>query len=152
MFGFHGGRYDFKGRNDTVYSFFSARHFAVNVLFMHDTFHMGGTCKTCTTSTVHGSFMKELFFNLTTDANTSISVHFAAMDPSTAQLTSLLPGADATQSSVLKVSQAVPGVKELNIDDVHIRLERIHTREVRLAVSNGWYKIVAKSRMYPWAD
>merc|ERR1711898_83391 len=67
MFGSHGDRFDFKGLNNTVYNVFSAHHFAANVLFMHDTFHMGGTCPRCSTKTVHGSFMKEVFLNLTTD-------------------------------------------------------------------------------------
>jgi hypothetical protein len=119
---------------------------------MHDTFHMGGTCPRCSTKTVHGSFMKEVFLNLTTDANTSVTVHFTALTPSTARLTSLLPGVDAKQSMELKVSQVLPGAKELTFDNVLVRLERIHTREVRLKVSNGKFEVVAKSRMYPYAD
>ena len=152
MFGSNGDRFDFKGRNETVYNVFSTRHFAANVLFMHDTFHMGGTCPRCSTKTVHGSFMKEVFLNLTTDANTSVTVHFTALTPSTARLTSLLPGVDAKQSMELKVSQVLPGAKELTFDNVLVRLERIHTREVRLKVSNGKFEVVAKSRMYPYAD
>ena len=56
--GLHGDRFDNKGENNTVYCTFSSRDLHANVLFMYDTFLMGGTCANCMTKVVQGSFMK----------------------------------------------------------------------------------------------
>ena len=41
-----------------MYCTFSSRDLHANVLFMYDTFLMGGTCANCMTKVVQGSFMK----------------------------------------------------------------------------------------------
>ena len=58
MFGLHKGRYDYRGKNNTIYCSFSSRSLVANVLFMHDTFLLGPTCEACETKVVQGSFMK----------------------------------------------------------------------------------------------
>ena len=52
----------------------------------------------------------------------------------------------------LKVSTVLPSKDEFIADNVQVQLERVSSRESRLTVKNDDYKIVAKSRMYPWAD
>jgi hypothetical protein len=145
MYGLHGDRYDFKGRNNTIYCAFSTRSLVANVLFLHDTFYMGGVCTSCPVKTVQGSFMKEVFVVLNTDDETQISVHFAASNPSFAQHSLMANGE-------LKVSRSVVTADEIAIANVQIRLQRIHTRETRLTVSDGMYKLICKSRMYPYAQ
>jgi hypothetical protein len=77
----------------------------------------------------------------------TLNIHFSAAVPSTAQ---------CQQSTVpvgeLKVSQVAPSSDEFSVDNVHVRLARINQREVHLKVNDDQYKIVAKSRMYPYAD
>uniref|UniRef100_A0A6T9ENE9 Uncharacterized protein n=1 Tax=Haptolina ericina TaxID=156174 RepID=A0A6T9ENE9_9EUKA len=145
IYGLHGDRYDFKGRNNTIYCVFSTRSLVANVLFLHDTFYMGGVCTSCPVKTVQGSFMKEVFVVLNTDDETQFSVHFAVSNPSFAQHSLMANGE-------LKVSHSVVTADEIAIANVQIRLQRIHTRETRLTVSNGMYKLICKSRMYPYAQ
>ena len=77
----------------------------------------------------------------------TLNIHFSAAVPSTAK---------CQQSTVpvgeLKVSQVAPSSDEFSVDNVHVRLARINQREVHLKVNDDQYKIVAKSRMYPYAD
>ena len=77
----------------------------------------------------------------------TLNIHFSAAVPSTAQ---------CQQSTVpvgeLKVSQVAPSSDEFSVDNVHVRLARINQREVHLKVNDDQYKIVTKSRMYPYAD
>ena len=145
VYGGHGERYDFKGGDKIVYGVLSTPTLAANVRFELDTFFLGGTCGNCATKTVHGSFMKELYAILTTDTKTSIMTKFSVMSPSTAQH-SLLP------SGELKVSQISPSADEIAVDNVKVRLERINTRETHFSASDGQFTIVAKCRMYPWAE
>ena len=140
-----GGHFDFRGVTNKIYSMVSTPTIAANVRFEDDTFLMGGTCESCETKIVHGSFMKELYIMLTTDQNTTVKARFSASIPSRAPH-SLLPGGE------LKVSTVVPSSEDIEVDNVKLHLERINKREARFTVSDSQFQLVAKSRMYPWAD
>jgi len=79
-----GGHFDFRGVTNTTYSMVSTPTIAANVRFEDDTFLMGGTCASCDTKIVHGSFMKELYIMLTTDQNVTVKARFSASNPSRA--------------------------------------------------------------------
>jgi len=148
--GLHGDRFDNKGENNTVYCTFSSRDLHANVLFMYDTFLMGGTCANCMTKVVQGSFMKEIFLVANTAANTTLNIFFSAMSPSLAKYS--IPHHRLLPDGELKVSAVLPSKDEFIADNVQVQLERVSARESHLTVKNDEYKIVAKSRMYPWAD
>mmetsp|Transcript_29122 Transcript_29122/g.65948 ORF Transcript_29122/g.65948 Transcript_29122/m.65948 type:complete len:205 (-) Transcript_29122:390-1004(-) len=52
----------------------------------------------------------------------------------------------------LKVSTELPTSDALEVDNVKLHLERINKREARFTASDSQFMLVAKSRMYPWAD
>jgi hypothetical protein len=76
ILGLHGGRYDFRGKNDTIYCVFSSRDVVANVLFLHDTFFLGGTCQSCRTKIVRGSFMKVRWH-----VSVQLAHHLTPLDP-----------------------------------------------------------------------
>jgi hypothetical protein len=150
LHGLHGDRYDVKGKNNTLYCTFSSRDLVANVLFMHDTFLMGGMCASCVTKVVRGSFMKEIFLVANTAADAILNIRFSAMAPSIAKYS--MPQSRGLLDGELKVSTMLASKKEFIADNVQIQLERINHRESHLKVKNDEYKLVAKSKMYPYAD
>ena len=64
MGGADGDRIDFKGDDGAVYNLLSALRFALNALFEHAAFVMGGTCSTCSQKTVQGSFIQATLIRL----------------------------------------------------------------------------------------
>jgi len=102
------------------------------------------------TKVVQGSFMKEIFLVANTAANTTLNIFFSAMSPSLAKYS--IPHHRLLPDGELKVSAVLPSEDEFIADNVQVQLERVSARESHLTVKNDEYKIVAKSRMYPWAD
>jgi hypothetical protein len=99
---------------------------------------------------------KELYLVLTTEGSTTVKAHFFASRPSTVEhsVTPLLRTSLPSHllGGVLKVSESMASQAEYTIENVQVHLRRLNTREVHLSASNEQYKIVAKSRFYPWAD
>ena len=85
-----------------------------------------------------------------TAANTTLNIFFSAMSPSLAKYS--IPHHRLLPDGELKVSAVLPSKDEFIADNVQVQLERVSARESHLTVKNDEYKIVAKSRMYPWAD
>ena len=86
-----------------------------------------------------------------TVANITLNIYFSAMIPSLAKY-SIPQHRLALPDGELKVSTVLPSKDEFVVENVQVQLERISARESHLKVKNDEYKIVAKSRMYPWAD
>ena len=85
-----------------------------------------------------------------TAANATLNIFFSAMSPSFAKYS--IPQHRLLVDGELKVSAVLPSKDEFIADNVQVQLERISSRESHLTTKNAEYKIVAKSRMYPWAD
>ena len=94
--------------------------------------------------------LQEIFLVANTAANTTLNIFFSAMSPSLAKYS--IPHHRLLPDGELKVSAVLPSKDEFIADNVQVQLERVSTRESHLTVKNDEYKIVAKSRMYPWAD
>jgi hypothetical protein len=95
--------------------------------------------------------LQEIFLVANTAANTTLNIFFSAMSPSLAKY-SIPQHRLAISDGELKVSAVLPSKDEFIVDNVQVQLERVSARESHLTVKNDEYKIVAKSRMYPWAD
>ena len=95
--------------------------------------------------------LQEIFLVANTAANTTLNIFFSAMSPSLAKYS--IPQHHLLPDGELKVSAVLPSKDEFIANNVQVQLERVSTlRESHLTVKNDEYKIVAKSRMYPWAD
>ena len=94
--------------------------------------------------------LQEIFLVANTAANTTLNIFFSAMSPSLAKCS--IPQNRLLLEGELKVSALLPSKDEFIADNVQVQLQRVSTRESHLTVKNDEYKIVAKSRMYPWAD
>merc|ERR1712060_414776 len=143
MGGFHGDRFSFRGRDNTLYALLAARHFQVNGLFMPATFTMGGTCEKCAQKTVHGSFIKSIYFHARPSAtNKTVLVEYHAEEPSHAMLTTV-DAHTGTMSTEIEVAVKMPDVSEYTVEDVSVQLSRKHMREAAIDVRNGEFKVTA---------
>jgi hypothetical protein len=154
--GAHGDRFDFSGKDDTVYALFSAKGLALNALFSKASFVMGGTCARCTVKTVHGSFMKVAYFRAKTKTGKTLTVEYKADEPSRAALTEIEPGKEELAFLAarrdLGVSQNMPDAIEAKTDDVSVRLARKHKREAAVTVRNGDFEVEVSSRYLGYAE
>lgn len=154
LIGFHGDKFDFRGRNNTVYALLSARHLAVNALFALQTFVMGGTCERCSFKTVHGSFIKAVYVRTLTSAGKTVRFAYLADAPSRAAITTEVDGVDVRGGAVhteAEVSTSTPDATQYVIDDVTLNLARKHAREATLTISNGEFEVQATSRFLSWS-
>jgi hypothetical protein len=103
------------------------------------------------TSPTLRSVLQEIFLVVNTVASITLKIYFSVMSPSLAKY-SIPQHRQALPDGELKVSTVLPSKDEFVVDNVQIQLERVSARESRLKVKNDEYKIVAKCRMYPWAD
>jgi len=150
--GFDGDKFDFRGRNDTVYSLLSTRHFALNALFVSKTFVLGGTCKMCVRKTVHGSFINAVYFRALTSASKTLKVEYRAAEPSHALLS--VEGGDSvgmSKQTEVEVDVAKPDSVQYTVDDVTVHLVRKHSREAAITVANGQFEVKVASVFLGWA-
>ena len=81
----HGGKADFKGRNDTIYCMLSARNLTVNTLFRHDVYNWRS-------KVVFGSWMKTVYITAEVHAadknKTFVQISYDPDHASSAQLIS----------------------------------------------------------------
>jgi len=155
FYGADGDRIDFKGKDNTVYNLLSAYGLALNALFTHVTFFMGGMCERCSRKTVHGSFMKVAYFRARTSTGTMLTVEYKADEPSHAALTTSGAGEEALPFATegdITVSQKMPDTIEHKQDDVSVTLTRKHAREAAVAVRNGDFEVTAASRYLGYAE
>ena len=133
----------------------TALHHTCVTTFVHQppraiTTHVPRTLTHLTTLSYISFVLQEIYLVAHTAANVTLNISFSATSPSLAKYSiqqhRLLPDGE------LKVSAVLPSKDEFIADNVQVQLERVSSRESHLTVKNDEYKIVAKSRMYPWAD
>jgi len=140
--GAHGDVFDFKGEDKVVYSMFSARGFAVNARFDHDVYSLGDT-------EVHGSFITKAYVSVQLPGQKdAVQISFDATRPDLAQL------AIGRRRTGLAISPF--GVNEANIDtftqdELVVTLSKPHMNTAVLEVSDGFWRVVCKARLYPYS-
>eukprot|EP00326_Haptolina_ericina_P032632 CAMPEP_0181252516 /NCGR_PEP_ID=MMETSP1096-20121128/47512_1 /TAXON_ID=156174 ORGANISM="Chrysochromulina ericina, Strain CCMP281" /NCGR_SAMPLE_ID=MMETSP1096 /ASSEMBLY_ACC=CAM_ASM_000453 /LENGTH=281 /DNA_ID=CAMNT_0023350291 /DNA_START=295 /DNA_END=1140 /DNA_ORIENTATION=+ len=120
----HGDRFDFRGKDDTVYNLLSHANVSVNALFQTADYTSSGPRH----KLVHGSFMRKAFVTVLTNMSHTLRVEYAAARPLTSKAT--VDGADISAS----------GRSEVNIDNIAVSLNgrtlTIQTPEWLIRVSS----------------
>lgn len=128
MFGGHGGRYDFRGKDKMWYNLLSTANLSVAVLFQNDVF--GWRYKT-----VDGSFMTAIAITAGTTAGRNVTAIYYANAPSKI---------DVTDGPVSH--WGVGEDQPLVLHNVSMQLSAAHL----FSLSNGQWLVEAKSRLYPY--
>ena len=122
----HGDRFDYKGRNNTVYNMLSHTNISINALFMYADF------KTPSSKLVHGSFMRAAFVAVRTNASRILHIEYRSNHSLSASV------------GLGSVSHEVPTGEALKIDNVDISLE-----DRALSVKTPEWLTIASSKVMP---
>jgi len=140
--GAHGDKFDFKGADHMIYAMFSARDFAVNARFEHDVYSLGRT-------EVHGSFITESFVSVRLAGRDPLHVAYSAACPHSATITTGGHHQIALAISPFDVNEAA--VDSYELDGLRVQLSKSHMNEATLLISNGFWQVTCRSRLYPYS-
>ena len=122
----HGGRFDHKGKNNTIYNLLSHTNVSVNSLFMYADF------KTPSSKLVHGSFMRAAFVAVRTNASRMLHIEYRSDHSLSASV------------GIESVSHEMAAGEALKIDNVDISL-----KDRTLSVKTPEWTTTATSKVMP---
>jgi hypothetical protein len=124
----HGGRFDYKGKNNTIYNLLSHTNVSVNSLFMYADF------KTPSSKLVHGSFMRAAFVAVRTNASRMLHIEYRSDHSLSASV------------GIESVSREMAAGEALKIDNVDISL---NLKDRTLSVKTPEWITTATSKVMP---
>jgi len=135
----HGGKADFRGKNNTVYNLLSARNMSVNALFVYDDFVLPRRV-------VHGSYMSAAYVTLQTWCPS------CARQWNTRASRNLTVGFNVT-SQVAEVREKGKKLRSLKYGDESVRIGNAHVtmhgRPQMLQITDGKWNVVVTSKSFP---